>query len=123
MQNAALSVMLVEDDEVIRINIAHILRLMGCTVLSAEDGLKGLELFLKTKFDLVLTDYDMPKMNGMDLATCIKEMTSDTPVVLMTGQPKETISAKLRDHTVDFALQKPFGIDEIKHAINRIYEQ
>ena len=93
---------------------------MGYDVLSTDSGEKGLDLFLKNRIDLVITDFEMPGMDGISLAFHIKEISPGTAVILMTGQAKANVLAKLNNSSVDHALFKPFGFGEIEKTIQKL---
>jgi DNA-binding NtrC family response regulator len=90
---------------------------LGYEVLSAESAEGGLALFSKNKFDLVLTDFSMYGMDGINLACYIKEKSPSTQVALMTGHEKEFILSKIRDTAVDQALFKPFTLAEMDELV------
>jgi len=75
--------------------VSRILDFMGFEVALAGNGVEALSLFLKNPFDLVLTDLEMPIMDGWSLTHCIKERSPNTPVVLMTGGDRETVRKKV----------------------------
>jgi CheY-like chemotaxis protein len=106
-------VLVVDDDYTIRDIVSTMLRLLGYEVLSADSGEKGLALFIKNKFDLVITDFNMSGMDGINLAYYIKEKSPSTPVVLMTGNEKAVSLSRIRDTAVDQALFKPFTLAEM----------
>jgi len=110
-------ILVVDDDDTIRDGISQMLCLLGYAVLSAESGEKGLALFLKNKFDLVITDFNMSGMDGIHLAFQIKEKSPSTLVVLMTGDDKEVILAKIKGSAVAKALFKPFTLVEMGKTI------
>ncbi|MHC4792535.1 MAG: response regulator [Planctomycetota bacterium] len=72
---------------------------------------------MKNRFNLVITDLDMPGMKGLDLAGIIKKKFPYTLVILMTGQEKELIQTKIMDSSVDQALFKPFGLVEFEETL------
>jgi YesN/AraC family two-component response regulator len=83
-------------------------------VLSADSGENGLSLFLNNKFDIVLSDYEMPGMDGVALACSVKKSFPSTRVLIMTGAGRETVFAR-KSTAVDEVISKPFtlaGIDE-----------
>jgi CheY-like chemotaxis protein len=90
---------------------------LGYAVLSADSGEKGLALFLKNKFDLVMTDFNMSGMNGINLADYIKEKSPSTQVVLMTGDDKAVILSKIKGTAVAKAIFKPFTLAEMELAV------
>lgn len=113
-------ILLVDDNEIVRCVVAKMISRLGYDVLSADNGEKGLNLFLKNQFDLVITDLDMPGMDGMELAIRIKEKSPVTLVMLMTGHEKNSTLAKLSGSSVDQALFKPFGLQEIAEKIQSV---
>jgi len=108
---------LVVDDDLIRGLISKMLSRFGYDVLSVDSGDKGWALFLKNQFDLVITDFEMPGMDGFDLADHIKKKSPYTAVIIMTGQAKASTLARLSTSSVDQALFKPFGMQEMETTI------
>ena len=113
MKAGSQKILVVDDDYTVRDIVSKMLCRLGYAVLSADSGEKGLALFLKNKFDLVMTDFNMSGMDGINLAFYIKEKSPSTQVVLMTGDEKEFILSKIRDTAVDQALFKPFTLAQM----------
>jgi DNA-binding response OmpR family regulator len=106
-------ILVVDDDDSIRDVVSKMLCRLGFEVSSADSAESGLALFLKNKFDLVITDFSMSGMDGIHLAYYIKEKSPSTQVILMTGDDKEVILSRIRDTAVDQALFKPFTLTEM----------
>jgi len=102
------SVILVADDDVfVRNLVTHLLQRQGYVVLSASDGQEGLELSRKYpgSIDLLITDVEMPRLNGMDLSTHLLEERPRIKVIVMSGADmKEIVSQNVN---LPF-LPKPF---------------
>ena len=113
MNTSRQKILVVDDNDTIRGVVSQMLCRLGFAVLSADSGEKGLALFLKNKFDLVMTDFNMPGMDGINLASCIKKKSPSTQVVLMTGADKEVILSKIKNTAVAKALFKPFTLAEV----------
>ncbi len=113
-------ILVVDDEKVIRDVLVDALSLFGCKVDVASNGIEGLDLFLRSSFDLVLTDWHMPGMDGLTMAFNIKRRSANTPIVLITGGAKEGIMEKLKGSGVDFVLFKPFGLDQIRETVQMI---
>ena len=113
-------ILVIDDDDTVRTLVSDMLSQMGLEVSSAENGVKGMDLFLKNRFDLVITDFDMPDMNGIELAKKIKKIYPHTSVILMTGRQKAEIQATLSGNSVDLTLFKPFSLVEFKDTIRKI---
>jgi CheY-like chemotaxis protein len=91
---------------------------LGYEVSSAENGAMALRIFLGT-VDIVLSDYEMPGMDGVALARRIKRSAPGTPVVLMTGAARETVLSG-KGAAVDRVLLKPFTLAEMCATISSI---
>ncbi len=111
-------ILVVDDNEIVRIVVAKMVSRLGYEVSSTDSGENGFNLFLKNQFDLVITDFEMPGMDGIELAIRIKEKSPFTLVILMTGHEKNPTLAKLSGTLVDQALFKPFSLQEISDLTN-----
>lgn len=89
-------VVLCIDDELIGLRVRRILlERAGYTVLGALDGAEGIELFAQHPIDAVVLDYAMPGMNGAEVATRLREMRPEVPILLLSaylGLPPEVTS-------------------------------
>jgi two-component system, response regulator FlrC len=102
------SVMVVEDDAVLREALADTLRAAGITAISAGDAGEALALLESEEIALVISDVQMPGPNGYELLSAIKRLRADLPVVLMTayGTVAQAVSA-MREGATDYIV-KPF---------------
>jgi PAS domain S-box-containing protein len=107
------SILVVEDEDEVGELLKDILTDGGHEVEFTADGQKGLELFRKKRFDLVFTDLGMPGMSGWQVAEKIKQLSSDTPVALITGWEVKQKKQELKNNGVDVLLKKPFRVEEI----------
>ena len=111
-----LKVLLVDDDSLVSMNTANMLIDLGHTALEAPSAADALELLeCGEKFDVVLTDYAMPDMNGLDLAKRIRQIMPSLPVVLATGYadlPLHYAPGFLR-------LAKPYAQDELADVLDK----
>jgi CheY-like chemotaxis protein len=115
-------ILVAEDHKATREIVSGILDLMGFEVALAGNGLEALSLFVEKTFDLVLTDLEMPIMDGWNLTRCIKERSPDTPVVLMTGADRATVAKKVERGSVDSILFKPFGLEDFERTVQGALE-
>ncbi|MGG1949453.1 ATP-binding protein [Trinickia sp. NRRL B-1857] len=80
------TILLVDDDALISDSTAYLLEDLGHEVIEADSGANALEVLRSgTKVDLLITDYSMPKMTGMQLAQAARELRPDLPIVIATG--------------------------------------
>lgn len=113
-------ILIVDDTKVIRDTLSDMLSVMGFDVAVASSGHEGLDLFLKNSFDLVLTDLQMPDMDGWTLAFSIKEESPNTPVVLITGEEKRRVMEELEGSCVDSVMFKPFALEDIQETVQQL---
>lgn len=112
-------VLIVDDEKVVRDVLSDMLASMGYEVVTAGSGEEGLSLFLNNSFKLVLTDLDMPSMDGLTLACRIKENAPNTSVIIITGSEEEAVVEKLKkDGCVDSVVFKPFSYEELQNTIH-----
>ncbi|PLX47107.1 MAG: two-component system response regulator [Desulfobacteraceae bacterium] len=83
---SARRILIVDDSAVFRMSMKKMLASMNAEIILAEDGQEGLDLALQEKFDIVVSDIDMPKINGIELCRCLKNTasTQGTPVVMVS---------------------------------------
>jgi CheY-like chemotaxis protein len=113
------NILVVDDNKFLRIVVSKMLSRLGYEVLSADSGENGLSIFLKNKFDIVLSDYEMPGMDGVAFACSIKKSSPRTPVVIMTGAGRETVLSR-KATAVDEVISKPFTLAEIDETIQNL---
>jgi len=112
-------VLVIDDNNDLRIVVSKLLSRLGYEVSSADSGENGLSIFLENQFDIVLSDYEMPGIDGVDFACSIKKCSPGTPVVIMTGAGKHTVFSR-KSTAVDEVLSKPFNLTEIDETIQNL---
>jgi DNA-binding NtrC family response regulator len=117
--DAGRRILIVDDDPTMRGVVSSMLSWLGHEVSTADSGENGLSIFLKDKFDIVVSDYEMPGMNGVVLSDCIKTRSPSTPVILITGAGKGVVSPQ-KSKSVDRILFKPFNLSEIDETIRSL---
>jgi two-component system nitrogen regulation response regulator NtrX len=104
-------ILVIDDERPIRSTLKEILEFEKFTVETAEDGKAGLDLILKYKYDLILCDIKMPKMDGMEVLDKIVENNIETPVVMISGHGNvETAVEAIKKGAYDF-IQKPLDLN------------
>jgi CheY-like chemotaxis protein len=113
------SVLIVDDNDEIRNSLAELLLRKGFEIGIAENGREGLKIFTDKAFDLVLTDFQMPYMNGLMLASEIKKKQPKTIIVMMSGDRQMSAQTK---GAADHILAKPFGVKELYNLLGGTFE-
>jgi CheY-like chemotaxis protein len=111
------AILVVDDDQAIRTLLSHLLSTMGFRVTQAGGGDEALDLFSKESFEVVLTDFQMPGMDGFALASHIKSSSPETPVIMITGSAESVVQEKMRKGCVDSVLFKPFRLEDILKSV------
>jgi adenylate cyclase len=115
-------VLVVDDSAAIRHLVADCLRRQGFRVRTAVDGQDGLEKATADAPELVLTDYDMPRMNGFELVLALRNnlKTRDVPLVMLTGRDSRRDQAQMRAAGLTSYLVKPFSTDKCIAIVERV---
>jgi CheY-like chemotaxis protein len=115
-------ILIVEDEPTNAELAALICREEGHTTRQVKDGIEALKRLLqKERFDLVLLDVLMPRMDGIDLAIALRESpaTASLPIIAITGITGSRDHEKLANAGVDVVLTKPYRPDVLRLAIHQ----
>ena len=116
-------ILVVDDEEIARTNVQHILAKEGYQVKTAANGLEALEIAGKEVFDLILTDLKMDKMDGLQLLEAVKDVAPHAAVVMITGfATVDTAVAAMQKGAVHY-LSKPIKIEELRATVKKIFEK
>ena len=123
MALSGLKILVVDDDETIRISFGQVLAKDGYSAAIVENGSLALEQLKNNQFDLAFIDLKMPGMNGMDLLKHVRTKNPRLDVVIITGYGTvETAVEAIKFGAYDY-IQKPFSIDTIRQVLNKIVEK
>jgi response regulator RpfG family c-di-GMP phosphodiesterase len=122
-KHEAPTILVVDDEAMIREVLADFLSLEGFSVRTAANGVEALTELSRGQCDLVLTDLKMPKMGGLELLDSIQKNMPYVVVVIMTGFGTiETAIGAMKRGAYDYIL-KPFKVDEVVHTLRRGLEK
>jgi len=113
-------VLVVDDDDKIRILLLDTLAALGYSTIGAKDGEEALALLEEKKPDLVISDIKMPKLNGLSLLRNIKNKDPKIPVVMITGYNVSYTKDQALDSGADGFLVKPFRIGKIEELLQTV---
>jgi two-component system, NtrC family, response regulator AtoC len=112
-------ILVVDDDESIRIMLSAVLNREGFEVVCADNGVQALEVFRTLSPDIVLMDVRMPELNGLQTLEEMRKLRKDTTVIFMTAfAAVETAVQALKLGAFDYII-KPFDLDEVLLLVNR----
>lgn len=118
------TILVVDDEQNIRRVLEAVLSREGHTVLTAENGKRGLEILSQdSSIDVLITDLIMPDMNGVELLASAREINPNIPVLMITahGTIKSAVDA-MKLGALDY-ITKPFDLDEIKIVVRNALER
>jgi diguanylate cyclase (GGDEF)-like protein len=118
--NESLSVLVVDDSKPVRTLISSLLNVQQLKCFLAEDGQKAVEIFENEKIDLIITDYQMPNMDGMELVKAVrKKKTSDElPIIILSSVGEDSTIARFLKAGANDYITKPFSKEEFFCRIN-----
>lgn len=119
------TILTVDDSPSIRQMVSFTLKQAGFTVVEAEDGLRGLENAQKQPVDLVLTDLNMPNMNGLELIAKLRELPTFkfTPILMLTTESDESKKVAGKEAGATGWIVKPFNPEQLLKVIERVLPQ
>ena len=109
-----------EDDRLNRNLICKVLRDEGHLV-EANDGAEALELLYEQRFDLVITDFVMPRLNGLKFVEHLHPLQPRLPIIFITGYLSPISGKAILDNVAEF-LPKPFELDVLRSTVQRLLE-
>ncbi len=114
--------LVVDDSAAIRHLVSDCLKRQGFQVTTAVDGQDGFDKAQAEKFELILTDYDMPRMTGFELVVALRrsQQTRDIPIVMLTARDTKRDQAQMRAAGLNSYLVKPFGTDKCIALVERV---
>lgn len=111
--------LVVDDNLAVQDVLSGVLSSLGSDVTLAGNGIEAETLFVTRSYDLVVTDLQMPQMNGWELCRCIKEQSPKTPVIVVTGFCDDEHWEEMNMSFIDAILVKPFQLEEFEKTVER----
>jgi CheY-like chemotaxis protein len=116
------TILVVEDDRPNRELISKVLRQEGHQVVEACDGAIALEILQALRCNLVITDFVMPKLNGIKFIEQIHTLQPRMPIVFITGYLSVISDMAILDEVAEF-LAKPFELDVLRSTVRRLLDK
>ncbi len=120
MQEDKKTVLIVDDDNMLLTRIASSLSSAGYTTLTAHDGQEGLDTALQSHPDLVLTDFQMPSLTGVEMAERIRRdgWGTNVPIVMMTNTyDLEAVNKMMMINVKDYVIKSDMSLDAINDLV------
>ena len=119
VDRSASRILVVEDETAVRDLIQTVLEDYGYRVITADDGLDGIAVFNKhrSEIKIVISDQEMPRMSGPEMARRLRESAPDMKLITMSGFMQSTTGGST---AVEEILQKPFTPKQLLEAVHRV---
>ena len=118
------TVLVVDDEEMVRDVAQMMIEAFGFTVLTAKDGFEGLKVVeAGTLLDAVLLDLTMPRMSGDETFREIHKLRPDLPVILVSGYNEQEVTDQFVGRGIAGFIQKPFQLAELRDKLRAVIEK
>ncbi len=114
-------ILVVEDDQLLAHMIEVALKADGHEVQVAQNAEQAVKLAEASPHDLVITDFVLPKMDGLDLAELLKRLSPATPILLITAYAERIQPQMGKVSNIDALLKKPFFVGQLQEAIAKFF--
>ena len=113
-------ILLVDDDEWIRDSLTVYFDTEGCHILAVETAEEGLKLLKQEDWDIILTDYKLPGIDGLTFSKKTQEIRPDAIKILITAYKSKEVVSEARSAGIQDLIDKPFTIKTIENSISRL---
>ena len=117
--------LIVDDSLSARRSLAEYVKDLGYEILTAKDGLEAIDVIATRRPDIMLVDFEMPRMNGVELTAHVRadENTKDMPIIMITSRSTEKHQTMATSAGVNVYLTKPYSEDVLMHHIHSLYQE
>jgi DNA-binding NtrC family response regulator len=116
-------ILIVDDDRILCKNLKEHLISKGYIPICAYSGMEAIGVIKESDFHLVLTDLQMPYIDGFGLLKFIKQTKAELPVILMTGDDDSTVKDKAFELGVSEFIKKPFNMEYMMRTIDNVLKE
>jgi two-component system phosphate regulon response regulator OmpR len=114
-------VLVIDDDPAVRAFLAEFLEQQNFVVRTAQDGVQGLAIFGAESFELVLVDFQMPGMTGLEVAAEMRQTHPRLPLALITGTANALTTETIARAGITRMFQKPFDLEALTSWIRSLF--
>lgn len=118
-----MKILLIDDDEWIRDSLSLFLESEGCHLLALETAEEGVEAFKRQPHDIIIADYKLPGMDGLEFFRKIQELNSHVIKILITAYGSEEVFSEAKRIGIEDIIEKPFTTKVIEESLSRLIEE
>jgi len=123
MMQKNVKILIVEDERIALKNLEHVMKKEGYEVVGTDRGPTALKLLEEQRFDVVLTDLKMEKVDGMQILKRCRELYPDTEVIIITGYATLESAVETMKHGAFYYVAKPFKLDLVRKVVKEAFEK
>jgi len=116
-------ILVVDDEDVLRMLIVDTLEFEGYSIEEAEDGQIGFKKIIESGFDLIILDYMMPELTGMEVLEKMKPFMLNIPVIMLTAKTQQADRDLAYQNGAKYFMPKPFSPKDLLQLVNQIFEE
>ena len=120
---ASQTILIVDDEEIARTNMEHVLKKDGYSCHCANNGVEALAVLAKEDIDLVISDLKMDRMDGIELLQQINRVSPEIPVIMVTGFATVSSAVEALKKGAAHYLGKPVNLDELRKTVKDVLEK
>ena len=121
--NAKQNILIVDDEEIARSNMKHVLQKDGYACTCAGNGLAALDILVKEDIDIIISDLKMDRMDGLELLAEVNRSYPEIPVIMVTGFATINSAVQAMKSGAAHYLGKPVNLDELRKTVKEVLEQ
>jgi CheY-like chemotaxis protein len=120
-----MNILIVDDDPIIRRLLPAFCSKISkeCTALTAKNGEEALKILASEQIDLILTDLEMPVMDGCELVSRVKAQYQDIQIIVMTGSRCDEADKRLRSVGISQYIENPFTVQDLGRGIQSAFKK
>lgn len=114
-------ILIIDDSATLRASLSFVLTDAGFTVEEAQNGFKGLTKYKESQdFSLIITDINMPEMNGLEFLENLRKINRDVPVLVLTTESDQDKIETAKSLKANAWIIKPFNQDDLLNVVNKL---
>jgi len=118
-----LTVLFIEDDDVIRSQTQDVLKIFFANVLTAQNGLEGIEILENKTPDIILSDIKMPVMDGLTFTKKVRDTNNQIPIILLSSYSDQQMLFKAANCGIDGFVIKPIVLDNLLETFDKVLQR
>ncbi|MEW6379107.1 MAG: response regulator [bacterium] len=118
---ASKRILIVDDEQNISFVLQNVLEDAGYDIATADNGIAALESIRHQKPDMIITDINMPYMDGLQLLGIVKDMHPEIKNIVMTGSSNQSYYQKAKEYGVIYYITKPLDFENLRIKIDAVF--